>query len=127
MEITKEIKAKVFAQYLGQYVNSSKGICVLRDMDFIDSLDWIQLKPLSVITDEHAKELAELKGNENPLYIIASFRGQPEYKKGPDQRIINWFLEQTKFYQFLQSKGYDLPNFYLGGKTLQEAGLATYE
>ena len=30
-------------------------------------------------------------------------------------------------FQYLQSEGYDLPQHLLGGKTLQECGLAIYE
>lgn len=40
----------------------------------------------------------------------------------------DYFTPNTfEIYQFLQSKGYDLPHYLLGGKTLHESGLAIYE
>lgn len=38
-----------------QVLNTNKGICRLRDMDYIENeIQWIQLKPLSSISDEDA-------------------------------------------------------------------------
>lgn len=56
-ELTNEMKAKYFMQHYKQYVNSNKGPCRLRDADGVDKLEWIELKPLEAISDEHAKGL----------------------------------------------------------------------
>ena len=149
--ITDEIKAKVFAQYLGQKVK-----CVSREDDIPEVTDFIVnifkdeligvgnyefyfneddikllLKPLSSITDEDAIEVTKI------LDISYSKTGEQEYYDlaGFVDYIENEFFNE-KIYsvksiiiltQFLQSKGYDLPNYLLDGKTLFESGLAIYE
>src|SRR3990167_4382186 len=148
--ITDEIKAKVFAQYLGQKVK-----CVSREDDIPEVTDFIVnifkdeligvgnyefyfneddikllLKPLSSITDEDAIEVTKI------LDISYSKTGEQEYYDlaGFVDYIENEFFNE-KIYsvksiiiltQFLQSKGYDLPNYLLDGKTLFESGLAIY-
>lgn len=65
---------------------------------------------VSEITDDHAKEFADTI-QENPLHIIAVFRGQPEYKKGPDQKKIKWYLSKTENYLWLFKKGYNVTEY----------------
>lgn len=77
------------------------------------------LKPLSYITDEHANEIVTLMGGfpyrmESKLFEV----------KGMDSLYM---YEVSGVTQHLQSNGYDLPHYLLGGKTLKEAGLAVYE
>jgi hypothetical protein len=94
------------------------------------------LKPISSISDEDAIEVANIYGyvDTNPL----------EHNLTNGKRICKELLE-TNFkkvtfssdqhseplrfdaYQYLISKGYDLPNYHLGCSTLQESGLAIYE
>lgn len=133
MNITDNIKVKML--YLGWLIQLTG-----RDRVFIkkgekriftgslanDDDFKLVLKPLSSLTEQDATEIASIL-NENPKHIIACFNGQPEYKKGPDEKKIKFFIEQTIVYQFLQSRGYDLPQYLLGNKTLKEAGLAVYE
>lgn len=136
MEITPEIKSIMFHQYHGQYVDSDKGRCRLRDADFVDSLNWIVLKSLTEISDEdmiwvfdtthntreqrkirpewvekNSMSLADMKANIN--------NGHAHYTGG--------WLCNTWVFQYLLSKGYDLPQLLLGYRTLHEAGLAKYK
>lgn len=133
MKITNETKAKVFAQYLGQRIienenNRFTGIlesCGLTLMtvsndeyisDFIvDANVVLILKPLDKITYEELNQLEQQTG-------IKVQRGEIKFSiftKSVHEGII--------ITQFLQSKGYDLPNYLLNGKTLHESGLAIYE
>ena len=189
MEITNEIKAKVFAQYLGHRVELDNGgskvrnriLCAVGGIDdggheylklkmgtfahavFIkENSAKLILKPLSEITDEDAMEVAnicnggdgikgihkydyktkdkakfyiELKGEfeddkNNTLiffYEDGSFdKFHPNAgEKGEHFDLSDW--QTLNVYQFLQSKGYDIPQYLLGGKTLKECGLAVYE
>lgn len=147
MEITNEIKAKVFAQYLGQmvevYNGDSKGLPrKLIAVGGIDDEEYVKLrlgsagsgqfvhacfirnnecklilKPLSAITDEDAIEVQKIIG----------FMANKKFKQFFE--ICNATSPETaiEIYQFLQSKGYDMPHYLLGGKTLEEVGLAIYE
>ena len=148
MEITNDIKAKVFAQYLGQKARLTGNVTLstLRGVLINDHKHWcvwltgktqsseeskglsyaiedckLILKPLSEITDEDAIEVCKLQwGNhytENKLInaLLSSVRSIE-----PQAYFAN-------AYQFLQSRGYDLPQYLLGGKTLHECNLAIYE
>lgn len=139
MTITNEIKAKVFAQYLGHPMKCTGGHFIanknsMRDGVKIMSLSvmadcyegtfkWSDFKliltPLSQISDEDEIELGNIIGTFDVTYFIRSLIGKTVYS-------IN---ASTAFqcYQFLQSNGYDLPQYLLGGKTLHECGLAIYE
>lgn len=173
MEISNEVKAKVFAQYLGQkvYIGGKKyvlGALTTTDRKNVDlfyacdNVSQMLLRPLSEITDEEIKELVKIFLNKEPSvfsiervdkdFIIAQYNlvETPGEKFSQIQmtlvingeRIENvWNYRYPKgtagsredhghinmCYQYLQSKGYDLPSWYLGGKTLKEAGLAIYE
>lgn len=131
---SNEIKAKVFAQYLGQKFilpneDNGKQKFELRGCSIENIQEYSKwasailiLKPLSEISDEDATELVKLhKPSENPLYVKQSFveKSQPF--------IRNWVINNVINYQFLQALGYDLPHFLLGGKTLHEAGLCIYD
>ncbi len=128
MEITTEIKAKVFAQYLLQKVKLTHikknheqifqlEPYVIEEMIESKGFDFkLILKPLSEITHEDCTELyAAIKyGMKSSKFILEILQALPY-----NAAIIA--------YQYLISKGYDLPNYLLGGKTLQECGLAIYE
>lgn len=127
MEITHEIKAKIFAQYLGQKFIDAKTKDYLEhkmntaNLDIMYSThDWDDIKlvltPLSEITDEDAIGVSKIIGDSQKLCDeLHSDRGK---------RILNSKKENFMLFQYLQSKGYDLPNYLLGGKTLIESGLA---
>ncbi len=142
MEITKEIKVKVFAQYIGQKIMlhdhniftgfHCEGAIIKHLENGAIGQPKLILQPLSSITDEDATEVAKMIGIENDniekaieqkddlIEILCS-------KERGDSTTAITPIEVFLVYQFLQSKGYDMPNYLLGGKTLQECGLAIYK
>jgi len=164
MEITNEIKSKVFAQYLGNKVEyqdrtgiictyylpananykSSYWICSLeeegnREMSCSANINDCKLilKPISALTNEDAIEVAVLAGMVRPMnrfeFVISRHINYTkhilsEYFEGyrPTEEIITGNVWLSIF-QYLQSKGYDIPQHLLGGKTLFECELAIYE
>ncbi len=125
MEISNDIKAKVFAQYLGQRLQRG-GMMTIELLYACKNAAYntyddivLKLKPLSAIADEDAIEVSTmLWGNKmpNPMETIK-------------HQLFTYSVSDVpaRCYQLLQSKGYDLPQYLLGGKTLHEAGLAIYE
>ena len=126
MEITTEIKEKVFAQYLGTksilYVGgkivgeSNLTTNILNQLSKNDVK--LVLKPLSEMSQEDSFKVMKLSGFE---YKIESKQFELAGALFSDWNDI------PMAYQYLQSKGYDLPNYLLGKKTLEECGLAIYE
>lgn len=149
MTITEELAKKVCLQYVGQkvmyghfprerkgtldgynepfgfQVQDNGGLFIRHNVRY--GLMKLILKPLSKITDE----------DKIALYHISSAEDKYDYTQdynGIKSAIDNWIEkegQETLFktfrrYQYLQSKGYDLPQYLLGGKTLQESGLAIY-
>lgn len=124
--IAEEVKAKVFALYLGQTCIDSDnkkhhilGISLEEAMIQVDGdnhdVDWwnfdavkLILKPLSSITDEDA--------------IECGWKQIMSLKEFADAKSVR----PLEVYQRLINKGYDLPQYLLGGKTLKETGLAIY-
>lgn len=181
MEITTEIKCKLFAQYLGQKWLSPTQKTPLSDLQpsDIDYIFYIKskhngslliLKPLSEISDEDAIEVAKIamrrhnrhykqeeisyliheisKESENKIFfteIYLLINNMPHYVVRLEKNDVctselrtkergGFFAEKDYFtpntfeiYQYLISKGYDLPHILLGGKTLKESGLAIYK
>jgi len=92
-------------------------------------LQWLNLsafklilKPLSKISKEDADGVVKIMNYEQKdtlkdILYIAKFKILDS--TSPEKAI--------EIYQFLQSKGYDMPQYLLGGKTLQDVGLAIYE
>lgn len=142
MEITNEIKQKLVYQYLGQkyfYKNEfgtySGIVGEYHTNEHIGNKFFVlRLKSLSEITDEDAIEVCKLQ---------QEFKEQNGIKVGFDidiknngclDCIIEWDGYKHDYfqpvysttYQFLQSKGYDMPQYLLGGKTLKEVGLAVH-
>lgn len=160
MKITNEIKAKIFAQYLGQKVKLVGGQIVelsafysgtlycgikeaITDVDVYSPK--LILKPLSSITDEdaiecsklHNIEFVEIKREKNKIIVIGENSSLVISKKWKYSYVINCDIDETPStsrynlnifcHQYLQSKGYDLPQHLLGGKNLKESGLAIYK
>lgn len=137
MEITNEIKVKVFAQYLGQKLALNNGLGIqltltTETLHYLIDLNeepnkpkLLILKPLSTITDEDACVIVKMR------YGINSIDITKEAVISACEGIINLINDganvQLSICQYLQSKGYDLPQYLLGGKTLKEVGLAIYE
>lgn len=153
MELSNEIKKQISFQYFGQqyrYKNEfgTFGGIIGNDESLhhfpkhISSDSFrIILKPLISITDEEAIEMAKIFGgvdgeiilnrptdlkNDDIHFSVQVYRNVPDFKSysTPKYWIDGYGIEA---YQWLQSKGYDLPHYLLGGKTLQESGLAIYK
>lgn len=124
MKITNEIKVKMFAKYLGERVVTRLGynkmtVSMLNIVNGggCDELKLI-LKPISQISDEDANKIADISG----------FDYRIECKQFELAGALMCDLYTfSEVHSYLESKGYDLPQFLLGGKTLQESGLAAYE
>lgn len=147
MEVTDEIKRKVFAQYLGQpfrmILNDksfSIGECNLGTIQLLNPEDILVLKPLITMPDEEAIEMAKIFGEVDGKIIL----NRPADLKNNDIHFtVQVYTNEPKFtsystpkywsdgygvkaYQWLQSKGYDLPHYLLNGKTLKECNLCVY-
>lgn len=129
--ISKEIKRVVVYQYYGRkykyknefgsYTDTVGGFHTNTHIES-DSFTLI-LKPLSSISDEDAHKIGMLMG--------CSMIGKAlSWGKELTERIMierHLCVMSYSIYQFLQSKGYDLPNYLLGNKTLHECNLCCYE
>lgn len=131
-EISKETKAKVFAQYLGQittYQNFCLDPSVLHDV-LIGRDIKLLLTPLSKITDEDAIEVVKIMDpNAKDIYLSnGTIHWEYEFVGEMFESAIEIgsIPLATPFAscQYLQSRGYDLPNYHLNGQTLIEANLA---
>jgi hypothetical protein len=156
MEISDEIKYKLLLQYFGCKVKHTD-MGIVHDWNTITDKTFqrfkeksfqLVLKPLSAITDEDAIGMAKsLFPDINiwvsnitdgiPIVVALSidgtivrlgYNGYIECELGDDSN--EYYLCDICIllcYQYLQSKGYDLPQYLLGGKTLHESGLCIYE
>lgn len=140
MERPKEIKFKVALQYYGQpflvcyniennpVIETFSGKNIEQGMyepDNENKRELLILKPLSSITDKDAIEVAKIA---KCKYCIADISDlKPHLLRS--MSFTNVWNGNTvlSICQYLQSKGYDLPQYLLGGKTLKEAGIAIYE
>ncbi|MGI9582619.1 hypothetical protein ACR1PO_15595 [Chryseobacterium sp. RRHN12] len=115
MENTLENKAKFFAQYWGQRVGNfigSTGLFTISQLYLKKSVvkqSWLELKPLSSITDEdkiRIKKIENIGDEENPeaYFHFGNTYNQSYYSNEGFERFM---LLDT--YQYLQSKGYALP------------------
>ena len=129
LENTLENKAKFFAQYWGQYVLYFTSDFLRKidnlTLDSVENDDYLELKPLSHISDEDAIEvskifgLGHLSGAIKEL-ILSIFRtsindsGTTSSTNG----IKNWL----HVFDYLRSKGYALPYIDLSVENLIEYG-----
>lgn len=100
------------------------------------------LKPICEISDEDIGEIIKIEfgqgaspmiyRNENYTKIIFkvnSVEKRISFEKYFDGDPIKSEFRLNKsilIYQYLQTKGYDTPQYVLGGKTLKQSGLAIY-
>ena len=143
MENTLENKAKFFAQYWCQKI-----ICFPHNKNPIrydnpnkllagtfERNAYLQLKPLSQISDEEAIELMRLKIESKGVVDIETIEIENKtldgytfivkYKNWDDERVGFIFKGHTNplsFYDFLRSKGYALPWMDLSVEDLIEYG-----
>ena len=138
MELTNEIKQKLIYQYFGQkylYKNEfgtySGTIGEYHTNEHIGNNFFVlRLKSLSEITDEDAIEVAKILTSEPEHLSKESLIDIGENLVGSfnTQYTGDYFpCDIIEAYQFLISKGYDLPQYLLNGKTLKEVGLAIYK
>lgn len=128
LENTLENKAKFFAQYYGCKVYMNSPNCRIPSKVFmgksIEPKDFLELTPLSQISDEDAIEVAKI---EDSAYTESNLvRG-----KVIAENFINYSdcnnsfrcsLKMIKFMDYLRSKGYALPWMGLSVEELIEYG-----
>lgn len=122
MENTLENKTKFFSQYWGQEVlianphvnNRARFKCVYPWINHNTDIAWLELKPLSSITDEDAKFCSETLG-----FDISDYEDGEEILK---EQIIEIHHEDIGFADCLRSKGYVLPWMGLSVEKLVEYG-----
>ena len=129
LENTLENKAKFFAQYWGQYVLYFTSDFLRKidnlTLDSVENDDYLELKPLSQISDEDAIEVSKIFGLGNlsgaiKELILSIFRtsindsGTTSSTNG----IKNWL----HVFDYLRSKGYALPYMDLSVEDLVEYG-----
>ena len=116
---TLENKAKFFAQYLGQYVLYFTSDFLRKidnlTLDSVENDDYLELKPLSQISDEDASKVCDL------IFITNNNLNIQQIK----QIVIliesnNW--NNYKIFDYLRSKGYALPWMDLSVEDLVEYG-----
>lgn len=130
MEISNEIKAKVFGQYLGHkirfdYAGPNQWNKLTPMHLTLDSPYKLILKPLSAISDEDA---IDIFGN-------AGIEYWPKEHTPAEYALICLDGKGAKFHpcvilevwQELQNRGFDTRQHLLGGKTLKQCDLCTYE
>ena len=126
MENTIENKAKFFAQYWGQKVGKTEYESQLWINEcFLNSISFLQLKPLSSITNEDAIEVANLLGNcshlsdEGKIFQVKDLLSNPNFYVKQTNISANQWL---KVFDFLRSKSYALPYMGLSVETMIEYG-----
>lgn len=136
MIITNKIKAQVFSQYVVYYANYPTCLALLQIIENLlldkNTSYRIGLKSLVDITNEDLIEVVKILEPDIKEEEVVEYISQ---KKDLIDALLNttdYELSMTPFitfsvYQFLISKGYDIPMRLLGGKTLQKSKLAFYE
>ena len=157
MEITDDIKYKVLLQYFGcKVIHKNMGIvCDWTTITentykrFKDESFKLVLKPISAITDEDAMEVSKICYKENfrkikryhdhieleiddlndlRIYFNAEIKtAWRETVSCKDIESDEQLLTYINCIDYLRSKGYDTPQYLLGGKTLFDCELAIYE
>lgn len=152
--ISNEIKAKVFAQYLGQKcyrggtpdeklisVDIENNAYGFSDGDVFSGKYTTELKlilkPLSSISDEHLYQCLTIcfgedwdKGETETFKRTWFEVLKTELVDGfgsVQMNIKPYFSQVWQIKDFLISQGYDMENHLLGGKTLHECNLCIYE
>lgn len=135
-QITPEIKARVFALYWGQAIINAEGLSKLKRMDELNPIregDFLEVKPLSAITDEDAKAIARRVWTDEIVGKV-QIDDVKRWIKGIflDGNLYSWewdrvddFTKDDEFFaiDYLRSKGYALPAFGFSVNELVEAGI----
>ncbi len=133
--ITSEIKAKVFAQYLSHFIGTPGSLALIGTIEKL-ILDKVKvptrliLRPLSSITDSEVMDCARIL-----LPLPTRITGIVKLANGFEIHdfindglidYISYSRLPASIYQYLQSRGFDLPHYLLDGKTLKESNLCIY-
>lgn len=133
MKNNLENKVKFFAQYWGveavRYNNYTKSMTV-NFVDFIDMKNglFLELKPLSSITDEHVIKVANIFGwkeTEGDSVEEILKQGRKTVNELFEKKFTISYLALRLYfevYDYLRSKGYALPWMGLSVEKLQEYG-----
>jgi hypothetical protein len=131
MEISNEIRIKILAQYLGQRITLDNGKTTelltihLLDKLITNGLWWTDLK---LILKPQSTSMAMGVEDYKSMKEIESITEQLlKDTVGKDDFVYKMMLSSYLSFQYSISKGIDLPNFLLGGKTLYESNLCVYE
>lgn len=118
MENTKDNKEKFFAQYWGQKVGKTDYESQLWINErFLNSISFLQLKPLSSITDEDAIEVSKIWGSKVESKILGNIIAIRIGTKA-ESEVRN----SIGVIDFLRSKSYALPYMGLSVETMIEYG-----
>ena len=142
-----DVKRKVFSQYVGQsmkvIMNSGKAEiceCNVSTISLLNPEDVLILRPLIDITDDEAIEMAKMFGNIKRDALVLNrptdlLNDDIHFAVQVYCKVPYASYETPKYwrdgygvfaYQWLQSKGFDLPHYLLGEKTLYQSGLCEY-
>ena len=121
---TLENKARFFAQYFGQHVLyfSSDFLRKIDNLTLnsIEDDDFLELKPLSHISDEEVVEVAKL--THGSKFLEQVFTALPKDKVTKYIRHITDGLKNYSKFDYLRSKGYALAYMDLSVEDLVEYG-----
>lgn len=133
MEITPEIREKVFVQYWGQKVLlMAPGLIEYVGTNWNLKHDRFKflLRPLSAITQEQMKKCLQLLGytgfkdvKYDGGFIV--WQQKLQYSYTTKSLLLDHRMPAI-VYQFLVDEGFDTKKYLLSGKTLHEAGLAKH-
>lgn len=149
MNYTYDQRIKAIAPYIGCNTTDLNESFNFTCKDFLTITEGgfrLFLKPLSAISDDDAVTVARMAvGADESRNVVAeityrSHRHILIFEKSSQQEVEIDFenadvylntknpcqlpFNNIQIIDFLRSKGYDLPSYHLGGKTLIEAGLA---
>ena len=127
MENTLENKAKFFAHYWNQKVlnfNNSSAIHnhIYEVQGDMDQYMFLELKPLSLITDEDAEEIRKLQFH-FPCEVSISFDLTDEFAVCIQSKLNDIYeVVNINSIDYLRSKGYALPWMGLSVETIEKYG-----
>ena len=136
MDIPNEIKTKILAKYLGQpfkmILNGGEfkvSPATLGNIQLLNPEDKLILKPLSSLTDGDAKWIGSiLTHRDSKKNDVEEGRLFVDNILNNDRLSFNYLTPNIiSAIQYLEEYGYDLPQYFLEGRTLHEAGLAIYK
>ena len=123
-ETDLNLKARFLAQYWRQKVCKLNGVKMLVDSLIEENSmieeSWLELKPISQITEDDYKSIPDLYYGSTDNW----FNAQRIYTHETLEECVSKVIKKLKptQYDYLRSKGYALPYMELSIETLQEYG-----